>query len=419
MKKSILIGALAALMLFAFVACDGSVGTDSVSMTVVSIATESVPEIVQGQKVSLSDYEVIATRYNGETFVVPAEDLEFATAPVAMTTASTDEDDAKDVSTIKYVGSYAGLYGEVETAAPVTALVYPIKAITVSGPDNAKYYQNLSTDNKKLGDKDASIVDQFKAADYTVTAIYEDFDEVEHSVVLAAEEYETNLQDTSDDTIGGVTVKFTPKNVSGFSQDAEYAGDNEKQILIVKDTITGWSAKATEYEYIKGANAPTGDYKYEATATWASGATSTVASTSITASWTSGVDSGKFMSNAATAVLTLTMDGSSQNINYTLTDPYVVSFKVSADGYSPEVGKAIDKTKITIAPSWKDNVTGTATFTEGKGFSLDTTTAPNVEGELPVVVTLDGQSKAPAQVLVLTAKAASAQPDESVDTEEK
>ena len=408
MTKKVFIGVLTALMLFAFVACDNSsVGQDSMGMMVVSIETESVPAVVQGQKVSLSNYEVVATRYNGDTFIVPESDLKFATDPVAMTEASADEKDAKNVSKIVYVGPYASIYNGtgVATEEPVTAMVYAIKAITVSGPSDARYYQNLASDKKTIDNKDASIVNQFRTSEYTVSAIYEDFDEVEHTVVLSSDDYKTDLTDTSDDTIGAVTVTFTPKTISNFTQDTEYADKNETRIIIEKDKVTGWSVAEKTYEYINGGNAPTSNYAYTATARWESGATSELAQNALTANWTSGVSSGKFLADAQTAVLTLTKDGVSQNVTYNLTAPYISKFEASATGYSPVVGKAIDKTKITISPTWAGGVTGTADFTNGKGFSLDTTVAPNETGSFPVVVTLDGQAKAGSFVLVLSAVA--------------
>ena len=123
MRKSILIGVLAALMLFAFTACEpqGNVWPADVAY----ITIEQVGEIVEGQAFDASDFNVIVTYSDKTTSIIPGNGV--------VEIAGTWGTDYKVTASLSVVGSTTAVTANYE------AEVYEIEGIEVTVPENPVY----------------------------------------------------------------------------------------------------------------------------------------------------------------------------------------------------------------------------------------------------------------------------------------
>ena len=364
MKKSILIGAIAALMLFAFVACDNSTAGTGYDMMVISLQTESVPAVIKGQTPSESDYVVTGTRYNGEVFTVPAEDLKFNLT--AASDVSADEDEAKEVGTVVYVGPYnGGLVTQGAVGTTLKALVYDLKGVEVKGPATPETYYEDVIGKTYNGKDNATAEDVFKKASYTVSALYEDFDGEIQKKALAADEYV--VEGFVDTTVGKVEVTFKADiNKDGtadtYTQDTDY--NCKATVMIQSDSISTWSAEAAEdVEFVKGATATLPQATdFVVTVNYKSGASEKVTDgTGVTVGdkWVSGVgaegatDAGKF--NSTSAVVEVTYNETKQNVPFPVVANTITSFEVAYTGSPLSAGQNFTKAQLTITPDWLDD----------------------------------------------------------------
>ena len=144
MKKSILIGVLAALMLFAFTACEG--GTASVDYIRDVYATQvTETAYLPGETVSLSDYTFTALMYDGRTKDVAASDIVFDSLVVPADAKETD----------KITGKYKGSDISVEldfNLATVGSVTIDADDVTVK-----EYIEAVSANDSKDEYKDKSL----------------------------------------------------------------------------------------------------------------------------------------------------------------------------------------------------------------------------------------------------------------------
>ena len=139
MKKSILIGAIAALMLFAFVACDNSAG--DVAYRIYSYDT---PEYVEGAAIDFADWTIYSQNTNGSVTELNAADI------VALTEKAPNVDADGD-RTIE--ATYKGLEFEL------TAHVLNIETLTVDAKNAAtkEYFATVTGATGNQTDKDIDL----------------------------------------------------------------------------------------------------------------------------------------------------------------------------------------------------------------------------------------------------------------------
>ena len=358
MKKFITI-ALAVAVLFSFAACQ-EVPLTPQEQLVVSISTESVPTILRGQVPSEEDYVVIGTRWNGETFTVPAEELKFdIVAPSA-------NGENKSAGTVTYIGGYK--QGEVKTNlfANVCALV----SLEVKGPTSPDYYYEDVLGNTLSDGTTAEANTMFRKDLYTAVLTYTDMEGEEQTVTLASDEY---IVDYDDQNVGVATATFR------VDLDKDGKTGNTKSdtatVYIMPDDITSWDVRLVDgFEAIVG-DAVADDAvanNVVVTATYESkkvveGETPTSVAVKDAATYGSTWKEGA-------ASISVTFDGTTKDVPVTTKNPYITSFTATYSG-SVSRGSAIDKNQIAINPVWAKSVPGTAPSKDS--LTLSSTSVPS------------------------------------------
>ena len=135
MKKSILIGAIAALMLFAFVACDNGSSVGYVLDVAASGKGETI--YLPGETVDPSEFTYTLFMYDGSTQTASASDFVF-------------DDLTADGSTIN--GYYKGNKAWDVTINPMVATVKSITVDATAADVEKTYYATASTEDKYTND---------------------------------------------------------------------------------------------------------------------------------------------------------------------------------------------------------------------------------------------------------------------------
>ena len=195
MTKKILVGLIAALMLFAFVACDNSTpSVDYNDKTVKGIGYRVVGDnsYLAGEEFSLSNYEFYVIKADGTTAVIPASDLTADKTTLANTTAAT----TTELVTVKYLNS-------TTLTATVSVSVYPITDIEVTGTPATQYAAKGAVAGT------ATDATNFDKTGLVVTAQYKNGDTVVASRTLDEDEYTVTYdsQASAADTEQDATVK--------------------------------------------------------------------------------------------------------------------------------------------------------------------------------------------------------------------
>lgn len=371
MKKSILIGALAALMLFAFVACDG--GTASAAdRTIVAISvTDGPTEYFGGESIDLEDYTVMATQVNGDTVPVEAKYLSLDKNTV---TAPADNSAVEPgvIATVTYNGPFMATYG---LQADITASVYKMTGIDVEvNADQPTYYVGSAT-------KDI-------AEDYTVTAYAVQDDEVVYEKVLTTDEFKAT-PDSSKVTAttgeeftvaGACEVTFTANADS--SVVAIEDGENTANIIVMKnylvsfDVVLGGEGKSVAA--VGGAIGTASDY-VTVTYTMANGKVGDVAETGATAATISWENSatGNFTSGTSYRILAKASVGAdpkeeTKAIPVALAASTVKSFVVEEGAIATSIkgGYTLNAADLTVTLTWTGSSDVTYTAASDLSFIL-------------------------------------------------
>ena len=395
MKKSILIGVLAALMLFAFTACDNNPQVEFAN-PVVELYTESVPTVLENQKPAETAYVIMGRYYDGTTFQVPASDYEIkfnSTAAPSTVDSETKEFKPVDVGTV----TYTAYNYEKEATGTLTAVVYDVKALTVSGPsDPQRYYAGATDEGKMIGDEAATLDALFNKTPYTVNAVYENAEGEDVTQALTADQYVVDYKSGSGSTAGAATVEFKPSlakagTADSFTQDTEYTGKNEFGVILEKDSVESiaFEPLATPVTLVKGEKSAAINAKGmstygKVTATYVSGVTEDVTETA-TGAWTSGID-GTQKFNADTATLEIAVGTDKTTAIFTISEPSVTAFTATA----PATVKAGEKFKIsdvTISvTSWTKDVEPSdadTVFADGANFTVEGQSGADYEFTIP------------------------------------
>ena len=213
--RKILVGLIAAMMLFAFVACDNSTNANFGNSVVTKIeVTSAAPSIFVGDTVAESSLTVVGTYLDGSTFTVPESDFTFTQTPAA-NLKDVNSGELTTIGTVSYDGYSYG--GSVDNAV-VEGYVYSVDKLVVEGPSTPESYYYIF-------DTAATFTSEYNAANYTVTAqaldeddnvIYSrelvyvaDEDATGTFVADATSEYKVTPEKTaSSATPGAGTLKF-------------------------------------------------------------------------------------------------------------------------------------------------------------------------------------------------------------------
>ena len=366
--KKVFIGVLAALMLFAFVACDNS-SSSGLDQVVVSISVSGTPTYFAGETADIEDYTVTATTLGGSTFTVDPLYLSWAEAKTAPVAVAGDEDGEKVL-----VGGiqYNGVSYQDSPVAPAYATVYTLDSIVVEGPANSEYYgevEIVSSNGTPAADKA-----QFKTSDYTVTGYAAD---EAYSRVLSYADGEWTVKFGDASTATNKVVEFTAayKDADG-SAVVNDATDNKIAATIYPDYVTNFTlALKPKAEVIVGTEAKdqTAKNYVDVTVEYRSGV---VASTADTASnkvsiddlglkfeWIdTTLDEGKFKENTeakikASGTIGVNADSVTREIGITPKANYLEAFYVKYEG-TVETGRSILSEDIKLDSLKGDNGSG-------------------------------------------------------------
>ena len=356
MKKSILIGVLAALMLFAFTACDNT-ATTGFDQAVISITAEGTPEYFVGDEVSLSDYTVTATRFNGETFTVDTEDLKLDAKALALVETTGKSGDTVAAGTITYTGyTYPGT--DAKTTVSVSAVAYTVDAINVVvNANQPTYYKGSST--KNLTD------------DYTVTAYALDADnEVLFERQLASDEFTIESANITTDAFSKTGKAELTFKVGSASPAAIEDGENTASLIVMEDYLESFDFEvmgedATKKNAIEGATiANAADY-IVVTYTMASGNVAKSTDSDLSTNYPAATSTAAWNEEVTVNTSKFKLDGS-----YTIT----VTAKVGVDGTETKVSHPVTVEKNTIV-SFDVTVTDSSDLEAGSKISIDSVTA--------------------------------------------
>ena len=233
MKKSILIGVLAALMLFAFTACEnGTVTVDYIKQVYAVNNTETA--YLPGETVSLSDYTFYAMMYDGRTVTVDASDIVFDSLVVPTGAKATD--------TIS--GSYKGSDFNVTleyNLATVDTVTMDASAVAT------KQYIAAVAETSKDEFKDESL--KLDGIEFTVK--YTDENKVKGEKTFAATAVDSDAV-TAALAIGTNTWTLSSDEVEAGSAartvNVTYAGESAGSytVTLVPNYISGLELKATD-----------------------------------------------------------------------------------------------------------------------------------------------------------------------------
>ena len=415
MKKSILIGALAALMLFAFVACDNSTAT-GFDQLVMSISVTGTPTYFVGEEADLSDYTVTATTFAGSTFTVDSEDLSWASATHKAALGDEEEGSTVTVGTIKYDGL---TYSEPVTAE-AKAVVYTLDKFEVVGPASAEVYYGvpeLKNFNYTAYKATASALDDNDAVLYS-REIANATEEAPKGYTVALTKGESETITSSTDYTGAATATFT------YLEETDTA-----DLIIQKNYIESFEVKVANAEapVIIGAVAGDAEDWITVTATYANGHKGAVTASADNTKWADGAlddkeehkDAPVFTSNDASIVVTLptgrTGVATEKSISLDPVTDYVTEFKVTYDtSKAVTAGRSLYAADFGLTEvTWASTKKGNENLAEIKVEDLQKAVKVNGLSEITVpsylesgddivvTITIDGQSKAKSVIQTL------------------
>ena len=393
MKKSILIGVLAAMMLVAFVACDNSSASSAFEDNIITglSVTSDVPTYFKGETVDTSTISVSAQTIAGTAKPVAASDLKF-TLDTDVSTTSDTTDEPVTIGTVEYVGfNYTGAS---VPAVEIKAYVYTMDAIEIEGP-STPYYQGY-------------VPAEFDYEPYTVTGVANDADgnELYSRELVAETEYTAELEATDVENVGGSSITFTANADFGTVTD-------EYDIIVQQDRVTGLTlATVDDYEVIEGSVAP-GTTQYgdllKVTQTYVSGKTENV--TGAVINYTGLAADNKFPVYGATVTATATYNGRTSNgVSIDISRNYVTAFTAE---YKTSTATAVVKPGdplvsdyiVVTATKWADDTatkpTTALAYTVSDSGIMPDTVATN--GSWAFSVTLNDYPQAGTQVMVVKA----------------
>lgn len=236
MRKSILIGVLAALMLFAFTACEPQVIEYPTEATSFGVRTVGDTTYLEGEDFDFRGLEVVQIYKDGSTKPVAAEDL----------TVSGGEDlSSSSKVTINYLGK--------EVISELEPVVKGINAITVDASTAKTQYVSetgLASDSSS-----------FDKTGLVVTGQYKEGETVVLSRVLDADEYTVTFdsQATSAGTEQTATVTFDTDKTATFKLTTAEDEVEKIELVPIKKAVYFGDPKALATNFTVTATFKSGD----------------------------------------------------------------------------------------------------------------------------------------------------------------
>ena len=406
MKRTILIGVLAALMLFAFTACENNTTTGVEQLIVTKIeVTSEAPSLFSGEDFDDSALTVVATRLDGTTFDVPASDYEFTAV-----TATAKEAELTKVGTVKYTGfSYDG----AEPTADVEAYVYTPDKVVVEGDVASYYYTTANAATSAYDAKAYTVKLQALDTDNT-TVIYERelnyvADEDSSWTATADSEYsvtvKTPAQVASANVAGKGEITFTSAIGSNLtaSKTALFQLDVAQGITVaVKDDV----------EFIAGdtIDKTAEEANFTVTRNYLSGYTEDVDAADFALKFTvSGSDLTTYPAAGSSVTVTATVGDFEAETTIGTIANYIKSFTAEyTDEKTVKPGEKLVDEYVEITPVWACDEAKPADFEPTYTISNDATMPSTVaeSGSWVFTVTLtNAESKADPAYMTVNAGA--------------
>lgn len=380
--KKILIAVLALAVVFGFAACDNESGSGAASvndMYVVSIAVQGEGgQYFDGETISTSDFTVIATRNNNETFTVPSSDLVFEggddTYKIDKSVTANTNITSGDIARIMYVGPYSMPTGS-SVYDMIEGSVYKLDAIKVTGTPSAQLY---------VGATEKDIV----KGDFTVVAQAKNNDEVVYERTLPADDF----------TVTGTFSAAGPKELTFAPKYISTSVNGEATVSVLPNYITSVTAKQATVEDLIDEESFTVSSTYKAailggttladpteyfvvTYTLANGKTveadklATYGVTAAKVTWNmtdvTGFTAGTSKFDKETAYKLnveykkgANAEAAKEPITLTPVDNYILKFTVAASGEIEALTK-LTADSVTITPTWAD-ANATKTYTDSQ-----------------------------------------------------
>ncbi len=386
--KKVFIGVLAALMLFAFTACENGSGSALENSIITKIeVTSEAPSYFVGDAISTSDFTVVATRLDGSTFVVPASDLDLTDNETVEGAEAVDE--ARTVATVAYTGYSYGTTNPV--TAELKAYVYQLDQIKVEGPATPETYYIVKPD------AEIEFHTEYNPASYTVTGEALDDDneviysrELVYSEETADSEYTVAAaKDDTNLTSGEGTLTFTVADALSSSAEAK-----EEAIICQPDRMVSAKLAANpNVKFIAGdvaANYTNSTY-FNVTAEYVSGYSEKLTSGfSVTFDSSSLTNDNLPSATGAAATASATISGQTVKANpitvYTSAN-YITGYTASYQAQATvKPGEKVQKDLVTITPVWK--VENKSTFTPSFTVSDSDGTMPQIASGSTYVFTV-------------------------------
>ena len=413
---------LALAVVFGFAACDNSNSgsTSLMDQYVVALEVTGPEAYFAGQKVDVADYTVTATRVDGSTFVVPADDLAFSSDSAL---PANEGKDSKEIGVIYYTGFYK-VPGTVPSVA-VEADVYEVDAIDVAvAADQATYYA-LNSSLKNLKDDYTvtayAFADTVKAADYTAenALYYAVIDSSDITLYSGATALTSNYTFASPG-LKEISFRLFGTEESQAIKDGQATADLVVQTDYVADfavaqvtTATATGTKDTDYKYAVVGGTILKEAAAKAylviTETMASGKVNTIVGNDISYTVTAVANqtdteftTGKAYNVTVKGKIGATQTEKTAPIGITPVVNDITSFTVTGGPTTIKAGNEISAKDFTVTANWLDDaadgvitgadlngklrIDGGATYTVPDNYPAST--------ELQVKLTLDGYPNA-------------------------
>ena len=391
--KKVFIGVLAALMLFAFVACDNNAPSVELTNPVVRLYQDedNVVEYLVNEVPTVDDFVIMAQRADGSVFQVAADDLRI----ISQNTATAGEDAT--------VASIAYNLGYMVAPVNVKATVYGVEKVEAeyTGSDFDTYYVGYTSTNPEDG---RLANDVFHKSQYTVTVTYD----TDQTRVLESNEYVvTTIADMATGTAKTATIIVDLNKDGAADSDASTSTATVSNLVIVSDPIRSLAIELAEdvngdvTEFIAGEDAGTAPTAadFKVTGTYASG--KTAVTSNVTLSYiTDTLEEGDFPESGTFTVRATAKDNTAIFVeqSFSVTANYVKNFTINnIAGLAP--GAVVNATTQTV--NWAGTPPANTTYTVvASPSAMPTDAVPG--NSYKFVFTLEGHPEADPVVALIS-----------------
>ena len=407
MKKTILIGLMAAMMLFAFTACENNAPATELTNPVVRLYQDNEVEYLVNEVPAAEDFVIMGQRADGSVFQISADDI-------SLSSVSTGA--AGDDQTVAKATYDLGVYAD---PISLTATVYAVEKVEAeyNGASFDQYYAGYTSTEPEDG---RLANDVFHKSQYTVTVTYD----TDQTRTLAADEYlVTTIADTAVTEKATATIALDlnkdGKQDDAASEDAKTATVDD--LVIVSDPLESLSialaekADGTVREFYAGKEAGTAvPADFEVTGHYTSGKEIVETKATVaydTTTLTDNTDfpaSGSFTVKATVGTVTATQ-------SFAVTQNYIKSFEVKVAASLP-AGAIVDAEASNVSWASGSAPEGVTTYTViSSPSSMPVTAVPG--NSYAFTFSLQGYPEAGTVVKLIQCAQSVTTPDESTDNQ--